>query len=235
MQGKITHTYNVCEVLGPARRALNSALEAAQSSYDKTLSNIGNMTINLIGDIAKPDVMQPVSYGSVKKTEYNATGGTLEQIRRCLAQADQSMAAAQQLDPSVMSQILPQIDPEHKARHTGHIDRFLNAPLTDIIFYQEIDEAGEALATVARVVTEEVDRWDAKLEALREERTPIQERIKLCRDELYELRARLFEDATCPPPQYTDKATGKVEADQEGTMNKGGITVEGEMLKTEKK
>ncbi|KAJ4154114.1 hypothetical protein LMH87_010577 [Akanthomyces muscarius] len=226
VQGKITHTYHVCEVLAPARRALNTALEAAQNSYDSTLSNIGNMAINLAVDMSKPDYVQP---GTPDKRPYKATGGTLEQIRRCLAQADQSMAAAQRLDPSVMAHVLPQIDPENKARHSGRIDRFINAPLTDIIFYQEIDEAGKALETVARVVTEEVDRWDAKLESLREERTPIQEKLKLCREELYELRARLFDDATCPPPQYTDKEAEDEAAKKKGKMDKGGNVVKGDL------
>lgn len=182
------------------------------------------MAINLAVDMSKPGVVQP---GTPEKKPYKATGGTLEQIRRCLAQADQSMAAAQRLDPSVMAHVLPQVDPENKARHSGRIDRFINAPLTDLIFYQEIDEAGQALETVARVVTEEVDRWDAKLESLREERTPIQEKLKLCREELYELRARLFDDATCPPPLYTGKGATDGAVEEEGELARGKILEKG--------
>lgn len=184
------------------------------------------MAINLVVDMSKPGVVQP---GTPEKKLYKATGGTLEQIRRCLAQADQSMAAAQRLDPSVMAHVLPQIDPENKACHSGRIDRFINAPLTDIIFYQEIDEVGEALETVARVVTEEVDRWDAKLESLREERTPIQEKLKLCREELHELRARLFDDATCPPPLYTDKQAEDGAAEKEGELARGEFLEKGDV------
>ncbi|KAJ6784650.1 hypothetical protein PWT90_03213 [Aphanocladium album] len=218
VQGKITHTYNVCEVLGPARGAVNGALSVANKSYDEALSNIGNMTLNLVGDMLKPDYVPSAVDRPPNITTYDATGGTLERIRRCLAVADQSMAAAQRLEPSVMAHVLPQIDPENKARHTGRIERFINAPLTDLIFYQEIDEAGAALETVAKVVTEEVDRWDAKLESLREERKPIEEKLKLCRDDLHELRARLFDDATCPPPLYTSKPL-KEEAAKENEKN----------------
>ncbi|KAJ3491481.1 hypothetical protein NLG97_g5587 [Lecanicillium saksenae] len=221
VQGQITHTYNVCEVLGPARGAVNGALKLANKSYDETLSNIGYMSLNLVGDMLRPDHTYSAMQQPPKITTHDAKGGTLERIRRCLAVADQSMAAAQRLEPSVMAHVLPQIDPENKARHTGRIERFINAPLTDLIFYQEIDDAGKALETVAKVVTEEVDRWDAKLESLREERTPIEEKLKLCRNDLHELRARLFDDATCPPPLYTDKPPEKeaVDESQEQTEN----------------
>lgn len=172
------------------------------------------MTANMIGDLLQPDT-RPANQ-SVQTKTYDATGGSLETIRRLLARADQSMAAAQRLEPSVMAHVLPQIDPENKARHTGRIERFLNAPLTDIIFYYEIDEAGAALETVANIVTEEVDRWEATLEALKGERKPLEEKLKLCREELHELRARLFEDATCPPPLYVDKIEEQPEYTEAG-------------------
>ncbi|OAA55747.1 hypothetical protein ISF_07852 [Cordyceps fumosorosea ARSEF 2679] len=203
VQGKITHTYNVCEVLGPTRAALNAALKLARTSEDTMLSNIGGMTANLVGDMVKPEHARPASDGPPRLITYDATGGTLERIRRLLAAADQSMAAAQRLDPTVMAHVLPRIDPSNRARITGRVDCLLNAPLTDIIFYQEIAEAGEALETVARVVAEEADGWDARLEALRQERRPLEEELRRCREDLYELRTKLFDDATSPPPQYS--------------------------------
>ncbi|TQV90420.1 hypothetical protein IF1G_10899 [Cordyceps javanica] len=182
IQGKITHTYNVCEVLGRARSAVQGALEAAQNSYDTTLSSLGSMTLNLVGDMVQPEHGGDAAT-TTRRTRLAATGGTLEQLRQCLARADQSLAAAQRLDPDVLAdaRLLPQVDPEGRARHTGRVDRLLNAPLTDIFFYQEIADAGEALATAARVA--------------------------LC-----ELRARLLDDATCPPPRYTGEVAAESKA-----------------------
>lgn len=151
------------------------------------------MTLNLVGDVLQPDSRLPLG-GNARplSKKYDAQGGTLEQIRVALANADKHMAAAQELDPSVMVHVLPQIDPENKAKRTGSLSRFLNAPLTDIIYYQEIDEAGAALEAIARVVAEELGGWERNLASLQEQRTPIEDKMRTCREELFELRAKGF-------------------------------------------
>lgn len=205
MQGKITHTSHVSDAVDSAGRSLAGAAKAAQDHFDDTLSNIGKMAVNLEGDILRADDWS--SYNRRPSKKLDAQGGTLELIRSGLAAADEKMAIAQKLDARVLELELPQIDPGNKAKRTGKLGDFLNAPLTDIIFYQQIDEAGEALETVAEIVAKESHKWKAELAALEMERVPLGEQMRECREELFQLRVKLFDqDVGLVNSEYRDKS-----------------------------
>lgn len=141
--------------------------------------------------------------------EADHSGSTLDDIRGLLAYADQCMATAQQLDPVVLRQEIPQVDPSWHSRHSTRVGRFLNAPLTDLLFVGEVKDVGEALDVVSKAVCDEVDRWEAIVKSLELESTPLSELLHNKQEELFELRVKLFDDISLPPPGYDEMPKDK--------------------------
>jgi hypothetical protein len=143
----------------------------------------------------------------------------LNWVRRSLAEASQFLAMAHEFDPEVDGFVMPKVADGKSV--AGRLDDWINTPVTDYFFHREIQVTAEGIVMAGAIVDEQLRFAEEKKKVWTEKRDAAGKDLKQAREELHQLRARLFEDAvngerasTVPPyeeaavnehlPQYTE-------------------------------
>ncbi|SPJ71767.1 uncharacterized protein FTOL_01495 [Fusarium torulosum] len=117
----------------------------------------------------------------------------LNWVRRSLVEASQFLAMAHEFDPEVDGFVMPKVaDGESVA---GRLDDWINTPVTDYLFHREIKDTAEGIAMAGAIVDEQLRLAEEKKRVWTEKRDVAGKDLKQAREELHQLRARIFEDA----------------------------------------
>lgn len=119
--------------------------------------------------------------------------GELGLVRRSLAEASQFLALAHELDPEVGGFIMPKVADGKST--VGRLDDLINTPVTDYLFHREIKATAEGIAAAGTIVDEELRLAEEKKSVWTKKRDAAGKDLKQAREELQQLRARIFEDA----------------------------------------
>ncbi|KIL88449.1 hypothetical protein FAVG1_08529 [Fusarium avenaceum] len=117
----------------------------------------------------------------------------LNWVRRSLAEASQFLAMAHEIDPEVDGFVMPKVADGKSV--AGRLDDWINTPVTDYFFHREIQDTAEGIAMASAIVDEQLRLAEEKKSVWTEKRDAAGKDLKQAREELNQLRARIFEDA----------------------------------------
>lgn len=117
----------------------------------------------------------------------------LNWVRRSLAEASQFLAMAHEIDPEVDGFAMPKVADGKSV--AGRLDDWINTPVTDYFFHREIQDTAEGIAMAGAIVDEQLRLAEEKKSVWTEKRDAAGKDLKQAREELHQLRARIFEDA----------------------------------------
>lgn len=203
LDAQVSRLDQAAYMVDSARQSMQSAHEAIVSARRTTLDNAGGAALDVLATVA--DVAMPRPHNTYltsdderrRRTYHDFTGGVTSKVRGLVAHADQTVAAAQRLDPSVLADGAPAFPTLPVGENGGDTaaataGRWLNAPITDIMCHGALMDIGDAVDAVAALLVDESRRADARLQAKRGERKPALEHLDRANDELFALRAELF-------------------------------------------
>lgn len=117
----------------------------------------------------------------------------LEWVRRSMAEASQFLFMAYELDPEVRGFVMPKIADGHSL--AGRADSWINTPVTDYLFHREIAATAQGVVMAGAIINEELRLADVKVEVLVKKRDAAGKNLKEARNNLHQLRGRIFEAA----------------------------------------
>ncbi|KAH7232871.1 hypothetical protein BKA59DRAFT_427309 [Fusarium tricinctum] len=117
----------------------------------------------------------------------------LNWVRRSLAEASQFLAMAHEFDPEVDGFVMPKVADGKSV--AGRLDDWINTPVTDYFFHREIQVTAEGIVMAGAIVDEQLRFAEEKKKVWTEKRDAAGKDLKQAREELHQLRARLFENA----------------------------------------
>lgn len=100
---------------------------------------------------------------------------------------------AHEIDPEVDGFAMPKVADGKSV--AGRLDDWINTPVTDYFFHREIQDTAEGIAMAGAIVDEQLRLAEEKKSVWTEKRDAAGKDLKQAREELNQLRARIFEDA----------------------------------------
>lgn len=100
---------------------------------------------------------------------------------------------AHEIDPEVDGFAMPKVADGKSV--AGRLDDWINTPVTDYFFHREIQDTAEGIAMAGAIVDEQLRLAEEKKSVWTEKRDAAGKDLKQAREELHQLRARIFEDA----------------------------------------
>ncbi|EPE09548.1 hypothetical protein F503_07324 [Ophiostoma piceae UAMH 11346] len=194
VQARLSHAMAVANNLDKAHQSAQYAVTALGLALKASENDIFFMgppvTVHDNGTAAD-------TYSYNRHHDYDRTEREmLQSVNKSLAEAEFYVCAARQMDPTVAPALFSftsqQVD-DGTSSALGVIDRYLDNPVTDLLFHFKIKDGIDGVKYVEEVVRESWSKAEEKVAAIETEKKPVEAALDDGRKQLMDLRVEIFE------------------------------------------